>query len=168
MAEFEEGTLNKDNLSLLKSISEAVQRGWKYKYMKKKFNAPKTFQSRRVNQEKTHKINQEYIKDTDLIEVTQLIKIIQTIYSDIWVAEVWFLKKKERGNGFEDFHDDYGSSNRGFNAISSTIKVNLGVCHLEDEEEKNKKETGNTDEENDDDEYGQVEDSNEAMNEWAH
>jgi len=43
VAEFEEGTLDKNNLSGLKSISKAVQRGWKEKYMKKKFDAPKTF-----------------------------------------------------------------------------------------------------------------------------
>jgi hypothetical protein len=48
------------------------------------------------------------------------------------------------------------------------IKVNLGVCHLEDKEEKNKKEAGNVDEENDNDENGQVEDGNDAMNERAH
>jgi hypothetical protein len=50
LAEFEEGTLKEDNLSVLKSINKAVQRGWKEKYMKKKFNAPKTFQSCKVNQ----------------------------------------------------------------------------------------------------------------------
>jgi hypothetical protein len=168
VAEFEEGTLNKDNLSVLKSISEAVQRGWKEKYMKKKFNAPKTFQSRKVNQKKTCKINQEYIKNTDLVEVTQLINISKTIYPDIWVAEVWFLKKKRRRDGFEKFHCDYGSSKGGCNAIFSTIKVNLGVCHSEDEEEKDKKEAGNADEEDEDDEDGQVKDSNKAMNERAH
>ena len=44
VAEFEEGTLNEDNLSVLKIIIEAVQRGWKEKCTKKKFNARKTFQ----------------------------------------------------------------------------------------------------------------------------
>lgn len=136
--------------------------------MKKKFNAPKTFQSRKVNQEKTRKINQEYFKDIDLVEVRELIKIFESIYSDIRVAEVWFLKKKEMGDGFEDFHLDYGPSNGGHNGISSTINVNLGVCQLEDEEEKNEKETGNADEENEDDENGQVKDSNDALNEQAH
>ena len=61
--------------------------------------------------------------------MTQLIKIFKTIYLDIRVAEVWFLKKKRRGGGFEEFHYDYGSSKGGFNAISSTIKVDLGVRH---------------------------------------
>jgi hypothetical protein len=173
VAEFEEGTLKEDNVSVMKSISEAIQRGWKEKYMKKIFNAPKTFQSCKVNKKKTHKINQEYIKNTDLVEATQLIKIFESIYSDIQVAEVWFLKKKVMGDGFEDYHYDYGSSNGGINAISSTIKVNLGVCHSEDKEEKDKKEAGNVeagnaDEENDNDENGQVEDSNEAMNERAY
>jgi hypothetical protein len=168
MAEFEDGTLKEDNLSVLKSISEAVQRGWKEKYMKKKFNAPKSFQSCKAIQEKTRKINQKYFKDIDLVEVRELIKIFETIYSDIQVAKVWFLKKKRRGDGFKDFHYDYDSSSGGLNAISSTINVNLGVCHSEDEEEKNEKEAGNADEENENDENGQVKDSNKAMNEQFH
>ncbi len=72
------------------------------------------------------------------------------------------------GDGFKDFHYDYGSTNGGHNIISSAINVNLGVCQLEDEEEKNKKEAGNADEVNEDNENGQVKDSNEAMNEQAH
>ncbi len=46
--------------------------------------------------------------------------------------------------------------------------MNLGVCHSEDEEEKEEKEAGNADEENKNKENGQVEDSNEAMNERSH
>ncbi len=102
--------------------------------------------------------------------MTQLIKIFETIYSDVQVAEVWFLKKKRRGDGFEKFHHDYGSSNGGINAIFSTINVNLGVCHSEDEEEKEEKEekeAGIADEENENNENGQVEDSNKVMNERA-
>jgi hypothetical protein len=49
--------------------------------MKKKFNAPKTFLSCKMNQEKTRKINQEYFKDIDLVEVRELIKIFESIYS---------------------------------------------------------------------------------------
>ncbi len=69
---------------------------------------------------------------------------------------------------FEDFHYGYGPTNGGHNGISSTINVNLGVCQLEDEEEKNEKEVGNADEENEDDENGQVKNSNDALNEQAH
>jgi hypothetical protein len=165
VAEFEEGTLNEDNLSVLKSISKAVQKGWKNKYMKKKFNAPKTFQSRKLNQEKTRKINQEYIKDTDLVEVRKLIEIFETIYLDIRVTEVWFLKKKGMGDGFEDFHYDYGSSKGGFNAVSSTIVVKLGVFPNASEGtgEEDDEEAGIASEEDEDDEDGQVEESSGAM-----
>ena len=159
VAKFEEGTLNKDSLSVLKSISEAVQRGWNDKYMKKKFNAPKTFQSRKLNQEKTRKINQQYIKDLDLVEVRELIEIFERIYPDIRVTEVWFLKKKEMGDGFEDFHYDYGSSMGGFNAVSSTIVVNLGVFSDASEGTggEDDEEAGDVSEEDEDDEDGQVE-----------
>ncbi len=75
VAKFEERILNEDDLSVLKSISKAVQKGWREKYMKKKYKAPKTFQSCKVNQEKTCRINQENFKDTDLVEVRQLIDI---------------------------------------------------------------------------------------------
>ncbi len=108
VAKFEEGTLNEYNLSVLKSIREAVQRGWKDKYMKKKFNAPKKFQLRKVNQDKTRKIDKVYFADPDLVEVQHLIDIFQAIYHNtIRVTEVWFLKKKDIGDGFEDFHYDY-------------------------------------------------------------
>jgi hypothetical protein len=43
-----DGQLKEDNISRLKSISEAVQKGWKEKYMKKKYKAPKWFNSRKV------------------------------------------------------------------------------------------------------------------------
>ncbi len=46
--------------------------------------------------------------------------------------------------------------------------MNLGVFHSEDKEEKSKKKAENADEENDNAENGQVENSNEAMNEQAH
>ncbi len=121
-----------------------------------------------MNQEKTCRINQENFKDTDLIEVRQLIDIFHTIYPNtIWVTKVWFLKKKEMKDGFELFHYDYDSSNGGHNAVSSTIVVNLGVFHSEDEEEEEEEEeeAGNADEEDEDDEDGQVEDGNKAMNE---
>jgi hypothetical protein len=165
VAKFEEGTLNKDSLSVLKSISEAVQRGWNDKYMTKKFNAPKTFQSRKLNQEKARKINQQYIKDLDLVEVRELIEIFETIYSDIRVTEVWFLKKKEMGDGFQDFHYDYGSSMGGFNSVSSTIVVNLGVFSDASEGmgEEDDEEAGNVSEEDEDDEDGQVEERCDAM-----
>ncbi len=88
MAEFEERTLDGNYLSGLKSISKAVQRDWKEKYMKKKFDAPKTFQCRKMNQKKTRKINQKYLNDIDLVKVRELIKIFESIYSDIRVAEV--------------------------------------------------------------------------------
>ncbi len=105
VAKFEEGTLNEYNLSVLKSIREAVQRGWTDKYMKKKFNAPKKFQLRKVNQDKTRKIDKVYFADPDLVEVQHLIDIFQAIYHNtIRVTEVWFLKKKDIGDGFEDFH----------------------------------------------------------------
>ncbi len=132
------------------------------------FPHPKTFQCRKANQKKTRKINQKYLNDINLVEVRELIKIFESIYSDIQVAEVWFLKKKEMGDGFKDFHYDYGPTNGGHNFISSIINVNLGVCQLEDEEERDKKEARNADEENEDDENRQVKDSNEAMHEQAH
>ncbi len=90
-----------------------------------------------MNQEKTCRINQENFKGMDLVEVRQLIDIFQTIYPNtIQVTKVWFLKKKEMGDGLEEFHYDYDSSNGEHNAVSSTIVVNLGVFHSEDKEEE--------------------------------
>ncbi len=42
------------------------------------------------------------------------------------VTEVWFLKKKDKGDKFEDFHYDYKNSGGGSNYVSFTVNVNLG------------------------------------------
>ncbi len=42
------------------------------------------------------------------------------------VTEVWFLKKKDKGDGFEDFHYDYKNIGGGSNNVSFTVNVNLG------------------------------------------
>jgi hypothetical protein len=42
------------------------------------------------------------------------------------VTEVWFLKKKDKGDGFEDSHYDYKNSGGGSNCDSFTVNVNLG------------------------------------------
>jgi hypothetical protein len=42
------------------------------------------------------------------------------------VTEVWFLKKKNKGDGFEGFHYDYKNIGDGSNDVSFTVNVNLG------------------------------------------
>jgi hypothetical protein len=41
------------------------------------------------------------------------------------VTDVWFLKKKDKGDKFEDFHYDYKKSGDGCNCVSFTVNVNL-------------------------------------------
>jgi hypothetical protein len=42
------------------------------------------------------------------------------------VTEVWFLKKKDKCDGFEDFHFEYKNIGGGSNDISFIVSVNLG------------------------------------------
>ncbi len=42
------------------------------------------------------------------------------------VSEEWFLKKKDKGDGFEEFHYDYKNSGGVSNYVSFTVNVNLG------------------------------------------
>jgi hypothetical protein len=41
------------------------------------------------------------------------------------VTEVWFLKKKDKCDGFEDFYYDYKNIGGGSNGVSFTVNVNL-------------------------------------------
>ncbi len=50
----------------------------------------------------------------------------ENLHNDIRVAEVWFLKKKDKGDGFENFHYDYKNIGGGSNDVSFTVVVNLG------------------------------------------
>ncbi len=54
------------------------------------------------------------------------IKIFENPHNDMRVTEVWFLKKKDKGDGFEDFHYDCKSIGGGSNDVLFTVNVNLG------------------------------------------
>jgi hypothetical protein len=56
----------------------------------------------------------------------QLINIFEKLHDDISVTEVWLLKKKDKGDGFENFHYDYKIMGGGSNDVSFTVNVNLG------------------------------------------
>ncbi len=58
--------------------------------------------------------------------VEQLTNIYENLHNDIRVTEVWFLKKKETGEGFENFHYDYKNIGGGSNDVSFMVYVNLG------------------------------------------
>jgi hypothetical protein len=49
------------------------------------------------------------------------------------VTEVWFLKKKENGDGFEEFHYVYKNSGFESNYVSLTVNVNLGKLNEEND-----------------------------------
>jgi hypothetical protein len=48
-------------------------------------------------------------------------------------TEVWFLKKKDKGDGFEEFCYDYKNSGGGSNYVSFTVNVNLGKLNEEND-----------------------------------
>jgi hypothetical protein len=55
-----------------------------------------------------------------------MIKIFENLHNDMRVIEVWFLKKKDKDDGFEEFHYDYKNIGGGSNDVSFTVNVNLG------------------------------------------
>jgi hypothetical protein len=57
---------------------------------------------------------------------SNLSKIFQNLHDDMRVTKVWFLKKRDKGDGFEDFHYDYKNIGGGSNDVSFTVNVNLG------------------------------------------
>ncbi len=73
--------------------------------MDAKHNPGLIFEGNILNKKKTRKITQEHFPN--LLQVEQLINIYENLHNDIRVTEVWFLKKKDKGDGFEKFHYDY-------------------------------------------------------------
>jgi hypothetical protein len=84
----------------------------------------KWFQEKPVNKKKTRKIKHDQIPK--LPHVQQLIKIFENLHNDMRVTEVWFLKKKDKGDTFEEFHFNYKNIGGGSNNVSFTVSVNLG------------------------------------------
>ncbi len=92
--------------------------------MNAKYNPGSVFQGKIVNKKKTRKIKHEQFPK--LPHVQQLINIYVNLHNNIRVTEVWFLKKKDEGDGFENFHYDYKNSGGGSNDVSFTVVENLG------------------------------------------
>jgi hypothetical protein len=97
--------------------------------MNAKYNPGLWFQGKVVNNKKTGKIPHEHFPK--LPHVQQLIKIFENLHKDMRVTEVWFLKKKDKGGGFEEFHYDYKNSGGGSSYVSFTVNVNLGKLNEE-------------------------------------
>jgi hypothetical protein len=121
---FKKKKIEGEQLSILMSIRNEIQEYWENTYMDTKYNPGSVFQGKLVNKKKTRKIKHEqFLK---LPHVQQLINIYENLHNDIRVTEVWLLKKKDEGDGFEDFHYDYKNIGGGSNDVSFTVYVNLG------------------------------------------
>jgi hypothetical protein len=99
---YEKKVIEGEQLSILSSIRNEIQEYWDNTYMNVKYNPGSVFQVVIVSKKKTRKNKHEHFPK--LPHVQQLIKIFENLHADVRVTEVWFLKKKDKGDGFEDFH----------------------------------------------------------------
>jgi hypothetical protein len=113
-----------EQLLILSSIRNEIQEKWETTYMNAKYNPGIWFQGKLVNKKKTRKMKHDHFPK--LPHVQQLIKIFENLHNDMRVIEVWFLKKKDKGDGFEEFHFDYKNIGGGSNDVSFTVNMNLG------------------------------------------
>jgi hypothetical protein len=121
---YEKKQVEGEQLSILSSIRNKIQENWETTYMNAKYNPGNWFQGKLVNKKKTRKIKHGHFPK--LPHVQQLIKIFENLHKDMRVTEVWFLKKKDKGGGFEEFYFDYKNIGGGSNDVSFTVNVNLG------------------------------------------
>ncbi len=70
--------------------------------MNAKYNPGSWFQGKVVSKKRTRKIQHEHFPK--LLHVHQLIKIFKNLHNDMRVTAVWFFKKKDKGDRFEEFH----------------------------------------------------------------
>ncbi len=70
--------------------------------MNAKYNPGSVFQGKVGSKKKTRKIQHEHFPK--LPHVQQLVKTFENLHNDMRFTEVWFLKKKDKGDRFEDFH----------------------------------------------------------------
>jgi hypothetical protein len=117
-----------EQLSILSSIRNEILENWETTYMNAKFNPGKWFQGQLVNKKKTRIIKHDHFPK--LPHVQQLIKILENLHNDMRITEIWFLKKKDKGDGFEEFHFDYKSIAGGSNYVSFTVNVDLGKLNM--------------------------------------
>jgi hypothetical protein len=79
---------------------------------------------KRSDQKEDQKLKHDHFPK--LPHVQQLIKKIENLHNDMKVTEVWFLKKKDKGDRFEEFHYYYKNIGGRSNDVSFPVNVNLG------------------------------------------
>ncbi len=92
--------------------------------MNAKYNPGSWFQGKLVNKKEDQKIQHEHLPK--LPHDQQLIRIFEDLHNDMRVTEVWILKKKDKGDEFEEFHYDYKNIGGGINYVSFTVNMNIG------------------------------------------
>ncbi len=98
----QEKKIEGEQLSILRSIRNEIQENWDNTYMNNKCNPGSVLQGIIVNKKKTRKMKHEHFPM--LPHIQQLIIIFENLHNDIRVTEVWFLKKKDKGDRFENSH----------------------------------------------------------------
>ncbi len=83
-------------MSILSRIRNEIQENWDNTDMNAEYNPGSVFQGKTVNKKKTRKIKHEHFPK--LPHVQQLINLFENLHNDIRVTEVWFLKKKDKGD----------------------------------------------------------------------
>ncbi len=68
-----------------------------------------------------------------MLQVEQLINIYENLHNDMRVTEVWFLKKKIKGDRFENFHYEYKNRGGGSHDVSFIVVMNLGKLNEADD-----------------------------------
>ncbi len=121
---FKKKNIEGKQLSILRSISNEIKENWDDTYLDAKYNPGLMFQGNIVNKKKTRKIKHDHFPK--LPQVEELINICENLHNDIRVTKVWLLKKKDKGDGFENSHYNYKSIGGGSHDVSFTVVVNLG------------------------------------------
>ncbi len=123
----QEKKIEGEQLTIMRSIRNEIQENWDNTYMNAKHNPGSVFQGIIVNKKKNRKIKHEHFPKVP--HVQQLISIFENLHDNIRVTEAWSLKKKDKGDGFENFHYDYKNIGGGSNDVSFTVNVNLGMLN---------------------------------------
>jgi len=122
-------------------LSMSVCTNWDSDYPKDNFSPPKQFQLSEVDLRQNR-----YIKSTHFEEckhLGNLVKQFMLVFPFLNVEAVWLIRKKNEGDGFQEWHRDMVKNA----TIAYTIVVNLGAVEeresiLDERFEKRKREVG--------------------------
>jgi hypothetical protein len=105
---------------------------WDEHYPSSKYPPPECYKNTKIDTESNRYVQEKHFTHPQLDHVRALVTIFESLFPELEIKSVWFIKKSRGGDGFQRWHQDLV----GIGMAAATIVLNIDLLGQEEEENK--------------------------------